>query len=81
MLKFSHCRLGWLSEAETNLNNLTEKIMNNSLPILCKNLSQLPEVAKKIVEICKNYAIWVFEGDMGAGKTTLIKAICSVLGV
>lgn len=55
--------------------------MNNSLPILCKNLSQLPEVAKKIIEICKNYAVWIFEGEMGAGKTTLIKEICKGLGV
>ena len=56
-------------------------MMSNPLPILCKNKSQLPEVAKKIVETCKNYAIWVFEGDMGAGKTTLIKEICRALGV
>jgi len=55
--------------------------MNNPLTILCKNKSELPEVAKEIIEICKNYAIWVFEGAMGAGKTTLIKAICKHLGV
>lgn len=56
-------------------------MINNPLSILCQNKNQLPEVAKKIVEICKNYAIWIFEGDMGAGKTTLIKEICKVLEV
>jgi tRNA threonylcarbamoyladenosine biosynthesis protein TsaE len=55
--------------------------MSNPLLIICKNKSQLTEVAKKIIEFCKNYAVWIFEGEMGAGKTTLIKAICSVLGV
>ena len=25
--------------------------------------------------------VWLFEGNMGAGKTTLIKALCRVLGV
>ena len=55
--------------------------MSNPLLILCKNKSQLAEVAKKIIESCKNYTVWVFEGDMGAGKTTLIKEICRVLGV
>ncbi|GAB4129101.1 MAG: tRNA (adenosine(37)-N6)-threonylcarbamoyltransferase complex ATPase subunit type 1 TsaE [Raineya sp.] len=55
--------------------------MNPSLPILCKNKSQLTEIAKKIIETCKNNAVWVFEGEMGAGKTTLIKEICKVLGV
>jgi len=55
--------------------------MNNPLTILCKNKGELPEVAKEVIEICKNYAIWVFEGAMGAGKTTLIKEICKVLEV
>ncbi len=55
--------------------------MSNPLLILCTNKSQLAEVAKKIIEFCKNYAVWVFEGEMGAGKTTLIKEICSILGV
>lgn len=26
-------------------------------------------------------SVWLFEGDMGVGKTTLIKAICRALGV
>lgn len=55
--------------------------MNNFLPILCKSPKQVPEIAEKIVEICKNKTVWVFDGEMGAGKTTLIKEVCKILGV
>lgn len=55
--------------------------MSKPLPILCKNKSQIPEIAKKIIEICQKQTVWVFEGNMGAGKTTLIKEICKILGV
>jgi tRNA threonylcarbamoyladenosine biosynthesis protein TsaE len=45
------------------------------------NLNELPEVAKKIIEFSKNHKIWLLNGEMGAGKTTLSKAICAELGV
>jgi tRNA threonylcarbamoyladenosine biosynthesis protein TsaE len=45
------------------------------------NLDELPEVAKKIIEFSKNHKIWLLNGEMGAGKTTLSKAICAELGV
>ena len=38
-------------------------------------------VSKYIIETGLDYKIWIFEGEMGAGKTTLIKAICKNLGV
>lgn len=43
--------------------------------------SGLPEVALAIVEELKTCPIACFHGDMGAGKTTLIKVICEQLGV
>ena len=52
-------------------------------------LTQLPEVAQKIIQFQQQIQkensilanIWTFEGQMGAGKTTLIKEICKQLGV
>lgn len=44
-------------------------------------LDELPEVAEKIIQKGKRYRVWLFEGEMGAGKTTLIKAICENFGV
>ena len=41
----------------------------------------LLEVAKEILHICENERIFAFYGNLGAGKTTLIKRLCSVLGV
>uniref|UniRef100_UPI003B9D3677 tRNA (adenosine(37)-N6)-threonylcarbamoyltransferase complex ATPase subunit type 1 TsaE n=1 Tax=Flectobacillus sp. TaxID=50419 RepID=UPI003B9D3677 len=45
------------------------------------SLEQLPEVAAQIVAFGKSELVWLFEGQMGAGKTTLIKALCAHLGV
>lgn len=49
--------------------------------IYCDNLASLPQVAQEIIEVCKDEKIWVFKGQMGAGKTTLIKAIAKEMGV
>ena len=44
------------------------------------NLSEIKGVSDKIVNKI-TYKIILFEGDLGAGKTTLIKEICKSLGV
>ena len=46
-----------------------------------KNTDQLPEIAKKILAFAGEIKVILFEGQMGAGKTTLIKSICGELGV
>ncbi len=45
------------------------------------NLAELPSVAKQIIDFGKGENVWIFEGEMGAGKTTTITAICKELGV
>ena len=42
--------------------------------------AQLPSAAAEIVSFSANSRIFLFYGDMGAGKTTLIKALCECLG-
>lgn len=44
--------------------------------ISCNSLAELPEAASKIIDEAADYNIWLFEGEMGAGKTTLIREIC-----
>jgi tRNA threonylcarbamoyladenosine biosynthesis protein TsaE len=44
-------------------------------------LSNIDKVSTQIIENAKNNKIWLFFGEMGAGKTTLIKSICKNLGV
>ncbi len=44
----------------------------------CENPSQLDSVAKAIIEYGKDFNIWVFVGEMGAGKTTLIKSLAKL---
>ena len=38
-------------------------------------------IAKKILESCNTVRIFAFYGELGAGKTTLIKRFCEHLGV
>lgn len=45
------------------------------------DLSELPEVAKKLLQSFDGEKVVAFQGPMGAGKTTLIKALCEALGV
>jgi tRNA threonylcarbamoyladenosine biosynthesis protein TsaE len=44
-------------------------------------LNDLPEVAKAIIQLSQTHKLVAFYGQMGAGKTTLIKQICAQLGV
>ncbi len=45
------------------------------------NLSDLDTVAQKFVDMMGNRNVFAFYGEMGAGKTTFIKAICKAMGV
>ena len=44
-------------------------------------LDRINDAAKQFVEKMGDNTVFAFRGDMGAGKTTFIKAICEQLGV
>lgn len=44
-------------------------------------LADLPAIADQLLEIAGDRRVWLFQGEMGVGKTTLIKALCAALGV
>lgn len=45
------------------------------------SISQLPATAAQIIKFAHHSRIFLFYGEMGAGKTTLIKSLCESLGV
>lgn len=49
-----------------------------NLPV--KNIDELNRAAQSLLEFAGDEKIFLFYGDMGAGKTTLIKALCGNLG-
>lgn len=49
--------------------------------LLLRKPSEVPDIARLILQGYPEARVLAFHGDLGAGKTTLIKALCQVLGV
>ena len=45
------------------------------------DLQSLPKVAQQLIEALNGVRIVLLTGNLGAGKTTLTKAICQQLGI
>ena len=54
---------------------------SNEFQIAVPSLAALPAAAAQLRAGLGDHTIILFEGEMGAGKTTLIKALCENLGV
>ena len=50
-------------------------------PIRVKDIDDLPEAAEQLLQMLRPEAVVAFYGEMGAGKTTLIRELCAQLGV
>ena len=46
-----------------------------------RNMEELDQAALQIKRYAEDLKVWIFEGDLGAGKTTLIKRICDHFNV
>lgn len=51
------------------------------MKLLLNNLSEIDILANRFVENMNHRKVFAFYGEMGAGKTTFIKAVCKILGV
>ncbi|WP_353132149.1 tRNA (adenosine(37)-N6)-threonylcarbamoyltransferase complex ATPase subunit type 1 TsaE [Pseudopedobacter sp.] len=50
------------------------------MQISTKSLNDLDNAAKQVLSFAEEERIFVFYGEMGAGKTTLISKLCYLLG-
>ena len=50
------------------------------MKILVKDKKHLLSAARELLKYCGRKKIFAFYGAMGSGKTTIIKAICEILG-
>ncbi|MEB2781948.1 tRNA (adenosine(37)-N6)-threonylcarbamoyltransferase complex ATPase subunit type 1 TsaE [Algoriphagus persicinus] len=44
-------------------------------------LTDIEKAAQVVIKVAADKKVWVFQGDMGAGKTTLIKALAKAFSV
>ena len=51
------------------------------MELIINTKRNLPGAARKLLEYAGDKKVFALYGSMGAGKTTIIKAICEVLGV
>ncbi|MBV5283016.1 MAG: tRNA (adenosine(37)-N6)-threonylcarbamoyltransferase complex ATPase subunit type 1 TsaE [Paludibacter sp.] len=49
--------------------------------LIINSIEEIQETAEKFIHEIGDRKIFAFNGKMGAGKTTFIKAICEVMGV
>lgn len=52
----------------------------NTLGLDISDIAQLPAAAKKVIDFAGDLRVFAFDAEMGAGKTTFIKQLCSTLG-
>lgn len=57
------------------------RLYSLKMDIEVNNLADLPAVAQQLSDFAGSEKVFIFEGDMGAGKTTFIKNFCKHLGV
>jgi tRNA threonylcarbamoyladenosine biosynthesis protein TsaE len=55
--------------------------MNTQLLQISYGLNQIEDAVKRFWEVTKEYKLFAFSGEMGAGKTTFIHYICDMLQV
>ena len=44
-------------------------------------IAELPAIALELAEVISRFKVVTFSGNLGAGKTTLIKELCALMGV
>ena len=59
--------------------SMSEKIKKTELEI--QSLDTIHKTAQEFIELIGENTVFAFNGKMGAGKTTFIKAVCEMLGV
>jgi tRNA threonylcarbamoyladenosine biosynthesis protein TsaE len=55
--------------------------MPTIFPLTINTLAGLPQAAARLLPLLERHRVVALYGGMGAGKTTLIKALCEALGV
>lgn len=80
MLKAVKHLFGVMHFASRSFVPLDDKLKFVIVQLIVQSLQDLPQATEAIINNSAGNRIFLFYGDMGAGKTTLIKELCSFLG-
>jgi len=54
---------------------------HDSFEAVSKSIADLPGIAKQLLKFSRGHKIWTLNGDLGAGKTSLVKELGNLIGV
>ena len=55
--------------------------VSSTKEVLCGSIEELDTVVNEIRDFSDGCLVWLLDGELGSGKTTLVKSICHSLGV
>jgi tRNA threonylcarbamoyladenosine biosynthesis protein TsaE len=55
--------------------------MQTIFPLTINTPAGLPQAAQRLLPLLEQYRVVALYGGMGAGKTTLVKALCEAMGI
>jgi len=72
---FAHGLVAWCKQADYLY------YLMLAVPPIAFSLDQTDQTARALLDAWPQARLWLLEGALGAGKTTLVQAFCRVLGV
>ena len=55
--------------------------VSSTKKVFCRSVADLDKVVEEILDFSQGRPVWMLKGELGSGKTTLVKSVCRLKGV